>query len=246
MNKPLRFQIVSDIHGILKDQRACDAALAFRRDFKPDIRIIAGDIWDFGAIRKGASDEERSVSMRDDFDSGREFADEFFVGGGVKHMMLGNHDLRPFILAQSPDAVRRDLGEKMVHDIKEVARRASAKLWPYDARTGVLELGHLRVLHGYHTGMNACAAHARIYGNCVFGHIHSIESFQTPGLQQKEARSIGCLCDLNPDYANTKTGKLKWGHGFAFGFLFSDGSYTINQVRDTNGVFYAQTDLKGY
>jgi hypothetical protein len=94
--------------------------------------------------------------------------------------------------------------------------------------------------------MNACAAHARIYGNCVFGHIHSIESFQTPGLQQKEARSIGCLCDLNPDYANTKTGKLKWGHGYVFGFLFSDGSYTINQVRDTNGVFYAQTDLKGY
>jgi len=244
--KPLRFQFVSDIHGILKDERACDAALAFRRDFKPDIRVIVGDLWDFAAIRKGASEDERKLSMVDDFDAGREFAEEFFVGGGTKHLMLGNHDIRAYDMRLSGDGARRDLGNRMVEDIKKVAARADAKLWDYDARTGVLELGHLNVLHGYHTGMNACAAHARIYGNCVFGHIHSIESFQTPGLYQKEARSIGCLCDLNPDYANRKTGKLKWANGFAFGFLFPDGTYTISQVRNTGDTYYAQTNLKGY
>jgi hypothetical protein len=159
---------------------------------------------------------------------------------------LGESDVRVWDLCESPDGVKRDLGQKMVADIKALARRNNAKMWDYDARTGVLELGHLKVIHGYHTGMNACAAHARIYGNCVFGHIHSIESYQVPGIHQKEARSIGCLCDLNPRYANRKTGKLRWANGWAYGWLFEDGHYHISQVRKVGGKFYAQTDLKEY
>ncbi len=84
------------------------------------------------------------------------------------------------------------------------------------------------------------------FSNCVFGHIHSIESFQTPGLEQKEARSIGCLCSLDPDYANTKTAKLRWAHGFAYGLLFPDGTYKISQARNIQGKFYASTNFKAY
>jgi hypothetical protein len=244
--KPRRFVIVSDIHGSLMDERACEAAISFTRDFKPDIRVIAGDLWDFAAIRRGASEDERKLSMKDDYDAGRTFANTFFRGDGEKHLMLGNHDVRAFDLCHSPDGVRRDLGIDMVKNIQGVARINGAKLWPYDARTGVLDLGHLRVVHGYHTGASACAHHSRIYGNVVFGHIHSIESFQTPGLKQQEARSIGCLCSLNPDYANRKTGKLRWAHGFAYGWLFSDGTYQINQVRNVEGSFYASQDIKAY
>ena len=143
--EPRKFIILSDIHGNMMDERACSAALAFAKDFKPDIKVIAGDLWDFSAIRKGASDEE-----------------------------------------------------------------------------------------------------SRIYGNVVFGHIHSIESFQTPGLEQREARSIGCLCSLNPDYANRKTGKLRWAHGWGFGWIFPDGTYQINQARNVEGNFYAPTEIKKY
>ena len=244
--KPKKFQIVSDIHGSLMDERACSAAIDFSNDFKPDIKVVAGDLWDFAAIRKGASEDERQLSMRDDYDAGATFANAFFKGGGEKHLMLGNHDVRAHDLRHSPDAVRRDLGHVMVRDIAKVAYSNKAKLWDYDARDGVLDLGHLRIVHGYHTGMSACAQHARIYGNVVFGHIHSIESFQTPGLEQREARSIGCLCNLNPDYANRKTGKLRWAHGWGYGWLFSDGTYQINQAREVDGSFHASTEIKKY
>jgi predicted phosphodiesterase len=244
--EPRKFIIVSDIHGNMMDERACSAALAFAKDFKPDIKVIAGDLWDFSAIRKGASDDEKSLSMRDDFDAGAVFANELFAGGGENHLMLGNHDVRAYDLRFSPDAVKKDLGVRMVKDIQKLAKRNKAKIWDYDARTGVLDLGHLRVVHGYHTGMSACAAHSRIYGNVVFGHIHSIESFQTPGLEQREARSIGCLCSLNPDYANRKTGKLRWAHGWGFGWIFPDGTYQINQARNVQGNFYAPTEIKKY
>ena len=37
--KPRRFVIAPDIHGSLMDERACDAVLAFTKDFKPDVRV---------------------------------------------------------------------------------------------------------------------------------------------------------------------------------------------------------------
>ena len=241
-----KFQIVSDIHGNVKDRRACNAAIAFSRQFNPDIRVIAGDLWDFAAIRKGASEDEQAISMREDFDDGKEFANAFFGEVSENVLMLGNHDIRAYDLRECTDAVKSDLGYRMVADIKALAFKHNAKLIDYDAREGVYEIGNLSVVHGFHAGMSACAAHARIYGNVVFGHIHSIESFQTPGIKQKEARSIGCLCDLNPSYANRKTGKLRWSHGWAYGWLHDDGTYAIFQARGVNGKFYAPTDIKEY
>ena len=241
-----RFTICSDIHGSLMDGTATDACISFVKDFKPEIRVIAGDLWDFAAIRNGANDDERAMSMRHDFDCGSAFAKAFFKGGKDNHLMLGNHDMRAWDLKDSVDAVRADLGEMMVRDIKALTKACGAKLWPYDSREGVLEIGHLKVMHGFFTGVSACAAHSRVYGNVVFGHIHSIESYQTPGLNQQEARSIGCLCNLNPAYANRKTGKLRWAHGWAAGHIFDDGTYSIFQVRGVNGKFHAPSMFRTY
>ena len=244
MKSPIPFQVVSDIHGSELDERAVDACLAFTESFKPKIRVIAGDLWDFSAIRKGASADEQAKSMAEDYEAGVRFANRFFKGGTDNHLMMGNHDVRIFDLAESKEGVKQDLGQRMVADVQALARKNKAKLWPYDSREGVLEIGKLRVVHGYHTGMSACAAHSRIYGNVIFGHVHSIESFQTPGLQQQEARAIGCLCKLDMDYVNRKTGKLRWAHGWAAGYLFEDGTYTLWQIRGLNGKFYAPTGLQ--
>ncbi len=241
-----RFTICSDVHGSLLDPVATKACLSFVREYKPEIRVIAGDLFDFAAIRNGASVEERAISMRDDFEAGSRFAREFFKGGKENHLMIGNHDVRAWDLRDSTDAVRADLGQMMVKDIEGLARGCKAKLWPYDSREGVLEIGHLKVVHGYHTGVSACASHSRIYGNVVFGHVHSIENYQTPGLRQQEARAIGCLCNLNPDYANRKTGKLRWAHGWAAGHVFEDGTYSIFQVRGVNGQFHAPSAFRFY
>lgn len=241
-----KFMVVCDIHGHQLDAGACNSALAFAKDFNPEIRVIAGDLWDFSAIRKGASDDERKISMADDFEAGTRFADSFFKGGKQNSLMLGNHDVRVYDLTLSPDAVRRDLGEKMVQDIGAVARKNKAALVPYDSRTGIVTIGHLNVVHGFHTGVGACSSHSRIYGNVIFGHVHSIESFQTPGLKQQEARAIGCLCKLDQDYVNRKTGKLRWAHGWAYGWLFEDGTYQLHQARSVEGRFYASGEIKAY
>ena len=238
--------VVCDIHGHQLDETACNAAISFANHFKPEIRIIAGDLWDFSAIRKGASDDERQVSMADDFEQGANFAGKFFAGGKENSLMLGNHDVRVYDLMLSPDGVRKDLGRQMSNDIQALAKKNRAALIPYDSRTGVVKIGHLNVVHGFHTGVGACASHSRIYGNVIFGHVHSIESFQTPGLKQQEARAIGCLCRLDQDYVNRKTGKLRWAHGWAYGWLFEDGTYQLHQARSVEGKFYASSEIKAY
>jgi len=241
-----KFVIVSDIHGDQMDEGACDGALAFTKEYNPEIRVIAGDLWDFSAIRRGATADERSASMRADYEAGKGFAEAFLKGGKQNHLMLGNHDVRAFDLAESTDAVQADLGERMVADINGLARRLNAKLLPYDARDGVLEIGHLNVVHGFHTGPSACAQHGRIYGNVAFGHGHGIAAYQVPGLKQKEARMLGCLCKLDMDYANRKTGKLVWAHGFGYGWVYDDGDYVLNQARRIGGRFHASTEIKAY
>ena len=241
------FQIVSDIHGIHRNERACDASLAFAKDFKPDIRVIAGDLFDFAAIRRGASDEERSLSLAEDYELGMDYAKRFFAGGSERVFLNGNHDSpRLLALSQSTDGARADLGKLMLRDLNAGMTKLKAKVLPYDSRYGIYDIGHLKVCHGYFTGTTACAKHAAVYGNIVFGHIHSIESYQVPGLDQREARSIGCLCDLDPDYASTKTGKLRWAHGWAFGWVEDDGTYSLFQVRGVNGKFTAPVQIKTY
>lgn len=241
-----KFLVASDIHGSEKSERATEACLAFTDDFKPDIRVIAGDLWDFASIRKGAGEDERKLSMRDDFEAGADFARRFFRGGKKNHLMLGNHDVRVWDLLESTDGAKVDCAQMMIDSIKALAAQCKAQLWPYDSRDGVLRLGQLNVVHGYHTGASACAHHSRIYGNVLFGHVHSIESFQTPGLKQQEARAIGCLCNLNPAYANRKTGKLRWANGWAYGFMFSDGTYQLHQTREIEGKYHASTEVKSY
>jgi hypothetical protein len=117
---------------------------------------------------------------------------------------------------------------------------------PYDSDLGVLRLGKLSVLHGFHAGVSACRTHATIYGNCLHGHIHSIEVASVASREPVEARSIGCLCLRDMDYVNKKTGKLKWAQGWAYGILFADGTYQLFQARNINGQFYAASEIKTY
>lgn len=238
-----RFIIAPDVHGIEQDEKSCHSLLEFARDFRPDIAVQNGDLFDFAALRRGADADERQSTLDEDYDAGTDFADRFFGLAKERHLLLGNHDKRIYDLLDSCDGRLKTLGRQCIEKFEKWADKKKARLYPYDARTGVLQLGHLAVVHGFFTGANACASHSRVYGNCVFGHVHSIESYQTPGLKQQEARAIGCLCKLDMPYINHKTAKLRWANGFAYGFLYPDDTYTLFQARKINDCFHVATEF---
>jgi hypothetical protein len=73
-----RFVVASDNHGDMIDPIPSKALFDFLDDFKPEIRIHAGDNWDFRNLRKGASDDEKAHSLEDDWKSGCDFFEKFF------------------------------------------------------------------------------------------------------------------------------------------------------------------------
>ena len=217
MKNAKRFVICSDIHGDEQDADAVASLHAFCDDFKPTVRVINGDLWDLRNLRKGASDDEKACDLDYDWQLGMEFACRFFKGGKENHFLRGNHDERLWMSQQSVSGRARHYADKMIEEVNSSVRRWKAKMLPYDSRHGVLKLGHLTVIHGYHAGAGAAQAHARVYGNCVFGHTHSIEVNAIASLQPEEARGIGCLCKKDMPYINAKTGKLRWAQGWALG-----------------------------
>jgi hypothetical protein len=242
--KAKKFVIASDNHGAQQHDASVEALFTFMAGYRPDVVVHAGDNWDFSQLRRGASDDERADSLQDDWDAGTQFFKRFFAHGKERHMLLGNHDDRPWQLLKNTTGLVRDYAEDGVNRILSMAKRQNVNLLPYHARAGVLRLGCLKVIHGYHVGVGAVRQHANIYGNCVFGHVHSIESYAVPGLEQREARAIGCLCKTDMDYIKAKTASLRWEHGWAYGVLFPDGSYQLWQAKEIGGKFYAAKDIE--
>ena len=81
-----------DSHGEAIDMRTAKAVLARKEDMKPDTLIHLGDAFDFSSIRRGASAEEKAMSMLDDFEMGLQFLGQFFKGKADKYFLWGNHD----------------------------------------------------------------------------------------------------------------------------------------------------------
>ena len=245
--RPKRFIVAADNHGDMVDPQAKAAIMAFARDFAPDIAVHLGDNWDFRNLRKGASDDEKASSLEDDWEQGREFLREFLSHGKTTRVFLrGNHDERVWRFRESATGLLRDYAADGIKRIEGILKQARATMLPYDAADGIYRMGKLAMLHGYHVGVGAVRQHAAIYGSVIFGHVHTIESSPVASTSPAEARSIGCLCRKNMSYINAKTGKLRWSHGWAYGFLFDDGSYQLFQAREINHQYHAATEIKTY
>ena len=89
-----RFVVASDSHGDEVDPTTAKALFSFIADFKPQIRIHAGDAWDFRNLRRGASDDEKAHSLEADWDAGSDYLAQFIDGGKENHFLRGNHDER--------------------------------------------------------------------------------------------------------------------------------------------------------
>lgn len=246
MAAPLRFVVASDNHGDLADHASTSALFDFIADYKPQIRVHAGDNWDFRNLRRGASDEERAGTLQDDWDAGADFLRRLFDGGRQNHFLRGNHDERLWHFAANCDGIKRDYAQEGIKRVESIVKRCNGTMLPYDSRRGVLDLGKLRIIHGYHAGVGAARQHAAVYGNCIFGHVHTQESAPVASLEPAEAKSIGCLCAEDIDYINGKTGKLRWAQGWAYGLLFDDGTYQLSLTRKINGRFHCATNFKSY
>jgi 3',5'-cyclic AMP phosphodiesterase CpdA len=242
-----RFVIAADPHGDQQDETTRRALFAFIKDFKPEIRIHAGDAWDFRNLRKGASDDEKAHSLEDDWTAGSEWLREFFDGGKQNHFLRGNHDERLWRFAESSTGLIRDYAHDGIKRVESIVKKARANMLPYDARLGVLRLGNLKTVHGYFSGVGAARRHGFTYGNCLFGHVHSTDSSPVESIDgPAEARGIGCCCKIDMSYNQHMPAKLRHVNAWCYGMLFPDDTYQLFQAKKINGSFYAAQSIKEF
>lgn len=221
-----------DVHGDQQDSKANEAFFKFVKHWRPEIRVCGGDVWDFRPLRGKANEDERRESMSADYIAGVRWLQQF----KPTHYLRGNHCERLWELAAAGRGPVSDYALSGVVEITELAKKMRCQMLPYNKRTGVLRLGHLKIVHGYACGVYASRTHALAYGSVLFGHTHSIDEHAIAGLERRVARNCGCLCRLDMDYNARQLGTLKQAHGWAYGVLNEKtGSYHAWQAEEIDG-----------
>lgn len=233
-----------DVHGDNADKAACDVFFRFVADWKPSIRVMGGDLWDFRPLRKKASDDEKRESMAADYRAGIKFLTQF----KPTHFLLGNHDARLWELAEADNGVRSDYARDGIAEITKLTEQMDCALYPYHKRDGVCRLGsHLKIIHGFHSGVFAARQTALVYGSCLFGHVHTIDEHSIPGLERRVARACGCLCKLDMEYSARTPSTLRQAHGFAYGVIDTrSGAYHSWIAESINGAWLIPSDIESY
>lgn len=246
MTKFKRFIVAGDVHGDMSDDKANAAFFKFCAQWRPEIRICAGDLWDFRPLRGKASEDEKRESMQADFDAGVEWFNKF----RPQYFLRGNHDERLWECAES-GSPRADLAQILIHggrlagvSVEGLMRRHKCTMLPYHKRDGVLRLGSLKVIHGFNSGVYATRQHALIYGSVLHGHTHTIDEHAIPGIERRVARSIGCLCRLDMDYNARQPQSLRHAHGWAYGLINErTGAYHVWQAEEIDGKWLLPSDI---
>ncbi len=237
------FIIASDIHGIEQDPAANKVLFDFMKLWKPDIRICNGDLWDFAALRKKASEEERRTSLREDYYAGLSWFEQF----DPHFFNQGNHCVRLWDLQAANCGPMSDLATICINEFDGIRKKMKCKMLPYDRRGGILEIGKLRVLHGFYCGVNAARRSAQVWGSCVVGHGHSIQLAAIEGPENRVGRMIGCLCNLDMPFQRANPASLLHRHGFAYGVIDDrKGTYQVHQAEKVGDKWLLPTGFKEY
>ncbi len=250
MNKIL---IVGDSHGDHIDLRCRDALLEFKKDFKPDVLVHLGDAWDYRALRKGATADEKAEHGKKDHDMGKAFLKEYFKGKAKEKIYVwGNHDMRPMDNLESTNGILREHCENIVEDQLRTLRQCGIKEtdYFYDSRKGVYELYPFRLVHGFASAENSAKQHAIMYGGkfpCVVaGHNHYAQRWRECSLDRKEGISNPCMCGLDPDYARANKRKLRHCKGWTYGWYEGD-EYELYQTEEKGkGNYVCSSRIKSY
>lgn len=235
------FLIATDLHGDRQDEKAVKALKKFKAEFKPKFVAFLGDLFDFRALRTGASKEEKMHSMQADFEAGMEFLDWF----KPKVITLGNHDQRLWDIVEK-DGLKKsgplvDYASLLIEEFNDFVKKNRVTVLPYGKRKGVFQYGDHKLVHGF-DGLDP-ARMAAVYGNCLYGHGHAIRSAPAPAMETKVAKMIGFLADKDMDYNRAQTRTLDQQHGWAYGVNLHGKLQVIQATFENNQVAYA-TDLK--
>lgn len=228
-----RFMAIGCTHGALMDQDAFAAVMGFKARFKPDTRVHLGDVSDYAAFRSGAKGtHDEAVQLGPDLEAGIGALREY----EATDVLLGNHDIRVWKLAEHHNAViARAAGSVKAEFLKACEDLGARVVDHYHINKSWITLGDTKLLHGFMFNEMAIRDHAEHFGKCVIAHLHRAGIQTGRRADNPVCYCVGTLANIDAmDYASTRRATAAWSHGFVWG-EYNDKECHINLCHAPQG-----------
>jgi predicted phosphodiesterase len=229
----IRVGILSDIHIPYHDERALAAAVDYLKRRRPDVVLLNGDYGDFYSISRFTKNPKkrnfkREIKLQRD---GLKWLRSQFPKARLVYKM-GNHDERydHWLWNHAPEI--SDLPQVRLPSILGCKKLGIEVVG--DGRP--VMAGKLAIFHGHEMNggpfvpaMPARSAFLRTTASVLVGHHHRTSTHVEPNWKHEEIAcwSVGCLCDLTPEYARVN----KYNQGLSLVDVSEDGQFEVANLR---------------
>jgi predicted phosphodiesterase len=237
---PMNALVLNDIHVPYHNARFIETAIKEGKEKAIDFLLLNGDIIDCYSISRWETDP-RKRKFKQELDKTVELL-RFLRSNFPKARMvykLGNHEERyeSYMMCKAPellDIPRFEL-ESML-EFENLGIECVREKMP-------IKLGKLHVIHGHEyrfaisNPVNpARGTYLRGKVNALCGHFHRSSSHSEKAMDEKVVTcwSVGCGCDMHPDYMPLNS----WNLGFARVEIDAAGAFCVNNLRVVDGKVY--------
>lgn len=234
-----KLAVIGDLHIPFHDEDAIETALDKVEAENVDSILINGDLLDFYQLSFHEKDP-RKVKFKDEIEAGKQFF--AYIRSRFPSIPIyfipGNHENRFERYLKIKSAELLDIDEFRLDVILRVAEHRIEYI-PF--RTKVV-FGNYLIEHGDKIPgaggvVPARTALMKFKTNCIVSHFHksSQSSQRIYGIEESNSivgYSVGCLCDLHPDYMEVN----EWNHGFAILTKINDTVSVENYKIENNTV----------
>lgn len=225
-----------DIHVPYHNVEALTAAIQYGKEQKVDSIYIGGDFLDFHGLSNFVKDP-RKRSFREELETGKEvlrILREHFPKAYI-YYQLGNHEERyeRYMQIKAPELL--DIQQFQMDALLEMGRFGIELI---DEKR-IIKAGKLNLVHGHEFGRQmfspvnpARGLYLRAKESTMCGHHHQTSEHTEPTINGTLVTcwSVGCLCELHPNYRPIN----KWNHGFAH-IQLSESGFKVKNIRIKDG-----------
>lgn len=224
---------LQDIHIPYHSTETITHAIKYGKEKKIDTLLLGYDFLDFYQLSRFQKDP-RKKNIKYEIDTANELLDIFQKEfPRVKIFWRnGNHDerLEKYLSVKAPELL--DMEEFKLQYLLKLGERGITYIEP----KRIVKAGKLNILHGDEFygggsgGVNpARALFLKANESSICGHFHKTSEHIETTINESTigSWSIGCACQLHPEYARLN----KWNNGFVHIEVYSDGSFHVNNMK---------------
>ena len=236
-----------DFHHPHHNRPAVEAVFEFIKWFKPHAINILGDGMNMDAVnhwklKQGNKKYFEGKRLEEDYENFDKDIltplEKLIPRSCEKTYMGGNHeDWINIVTNKNPQFI----GKLEVETSLRLEERDWEWIpWIKNNKRGIKSYGKLLVLHGIYTNKYHAAKTADTFSkSCAYGHTHDIQSYTKVTVDDYKgfhtAQSIGCLCNLSPEFMKGRMNR--WVNAFGVLFVREDGMYNLYVPVIINGKF---------